>query len=277
MLSLVGAAAGIAPIVLAVLPAATAGAHGYISSPLSRQAQCAKGEVSCGDITYEPQSVEGPKGLKNCGANKYPELDDDSKGWKVQDVAGKVDFTWTNTAQHKTSDWEYFIGDTQVAKVDGKNELPGDTVTHSVDLSKFSGKQKLLAVWNIADTSNAFYSCVDLNIGGGDGSSGGGTTTPPGTTTPAPSTSAQPTTPSQPTSSQPTTSAPATSEHDHPTTTPQPPTSGNPSASNWAQGTSYAVGDKVTYNGKTYSCLQAHKATDPNWNPESAPALWQAA
>ncbi|WP_232236078.1 lytic polysaccharide monooxygenase auxiliary activity family 9 protein [Nocardia sp. BMG51109] len=225
MLSLVGAAAGIAPIIVAVLPAAAASAHGYVSSPPSRQAQCAAGTVSCGDISYEPQSVEGPQGLKSCGADKYPELDDDSKGWKVTDVGNKVDFTWANTAQHKTANWEYYIGDTQVAKVDGKNEMPGDTVTHSIDLSKFTGKQKLLAVWNIGDTSNAFYSCVDLNVGGGEGS---GTTAPttssqpsssqpatsaPATTTPGGSTSSQPTS-SQPTSAQPaqpTTSAPATS------------------------------------------------------------------
>jgi chitin-binding protein len=28
-----------------------------------------------------------------------------------------------------------------------------------------SGRQKLLAIWNIADTANAFYSCVDLQVG----------------------------------------------------------------------------------------------------------------
>ncbi|MCW2641364.1 MAG: hypothetical protein JWP76_3670, partial [Dactylosporangium sp.] len=28
-----------------------------------------------------------------------------------------------------------------------------------------SGRQKVLAVWNIADTTNAFYSCIDLQVG----------------------------------------------------------------------------------------------------------------
>lgn len=181
--SLVGAAAGIAPILIAVLPAASASAHGYISSPLSRQAQCAQGLVSCGEVSYEPQSVEGPKGLKNCSANKYPELDDDSLGWKVEEVGSTVDFTWTNTAEHRTEGWQYFIGDTLVAEVDGKNELPGKSVTHTVDLSGFSGPQKLVGVWNIGDTTNAFYSCVDLNIGGD-----GAAPTTPTTTTPAPTT-----------------------------------------------------------------------------------------
>ncbi|MFR9750076.1 lytic polysaccharide monooxygenase auxiliary activity family 9 protein [Nocardia sp. 004] len=166
MLSLVGVAAGIAPIVVAVLPAATAGAHGYISSPLSRQAQCAQGLVSCGDIKYEPQSVEGPKGLMNCSGDKYTELDDDSKGWQVQDVGTTVDFTWTNTAQHRTANWEYYIDNTLIEEVDGNNEMPGDTVTHTIDLGQYSGYQKLIAIWNIGDTANAFYSCVDLNVDG---------------------------------------------------------------------------------------------------------------
>ncbi|CAM5661344.1 hypothetical protein GCM10010345_93900 [Streptomyces canarius] len=38
----------------------------------------------------------------------------------------------------------------------------------------FTGRQKVLAVWNIADTANAFYSCVDVNIGGTDGGGNGG-------------------------------------------------------------------------------------------------------
>ncbi|WP_312878073.1 carbohydrate-binding protein [Lentzea indica] len=48
---------------------------------------------------------------------------------------------------------------------------------HTINLSGFSGRQKLYAIWNIGDTVNAFYSCIDLNIGGG------GTQPPPTTTT----------------------------------------------------------------------------------------------
>lgn len=43
----------------------------------------------------------------------------------------------------------------------------------------------------------------------------------------------------------------------------------------WAEGTSYAVGDRVTYNGRLYEARQAH--TPPpgaGWNPVAAPALW---
>lgn len=88
--------ASLAPVLALSLPAGSAGAHGYISSPPSRQAQCAAGTVSCGDIKYEPQSVEGPKGLTNCsgGNSRFAELDDDSKGWKVSPVSRTTSFQW---------------------------------------------------------------------------------------------------------------------------------------------------------------------------------------
>jgi predicted carbohydrate-binding protein with CBM5 and CBM33 domain len=168
-LAVLGAAVGIAPLLVVVLPAATAGAHGYISSPPSRQAQCAQGTVSCGDIKYEPQSVEGPKGLRSCSAGiaRFAELDDDNHGWHVNAVGNSVTFTWTFTARHATTNYEYYLGNTRVAEFDGNGQQPPPTLSHTVDLSGYSGQQKLLAVWNIADTPNAFYTCVDLQIGGG--------------------------------------------------------------------------------------------------------------
>ena len=36
---------------------------------------------------------------------------------------------------------------------------------------------------------------------------------------------------------------------------------------------SYAVGDRIQYNGKLYKCLQAHTA-QADWNPVDAPSLW---
>ncbi|SOJ55143.1 Chitinase D [Mycobacterium simulans] len=185
---------------------AKANAHGYISTPPSRQAECAQGVVQCGPIKYEPQSVEGPKGLRSCsgGLPQFAEL-----------------------------------GATRVAYVDGNDTPPNATVTHTVDLSQFGGRQKLLAIWSIGDTPNAFYNCVDLLLGGGQPSS---------TTSSTPST---------------TTTPPATTT----------PPSGTAKA--WAPGTKYAVGDTVTYNGKTYQCLQAHTAYDPTWTPATTPALWK--
>ncbi|TDV53562.1 lytic polysaccharide monooxygenase [Actinophytocola oryzae] len=161
-------AAVIAPLGLVVLPAATANAHGYISTPPSRQAQCARGTVSCGDIKWEPQSVEGPKGLRNCHGNvgRFADLNDDSKPWQATSVGRTVNFTWTFTARHATSTFEYFIGNTRVAEFKLNNQQPPPTLTHSVNLGNVSGRVKLLAVWNIGDTANAFYTCVDLQVGG---------------------------------------------------------------------------------------------------------------
>ena len=166
---LAAAAAGalLAPVLVVVSPAGIASAHGYVNSPASRQAQCAQGTVPCGDIKYEPQSVEGPKGLKSCdgGNAKFAELDDNGKGWQASPVGTTATFTWTFTARHRTTNYEYWIGNEKVADISGNNEQPPETVSHQVNLSGHSGRQTVLAVWNIADTTNAFYSCIDLQVG----------------------------------------------------------------------------------------------------------------
>ncbi|OEV05464.1 lytic polysaccharide monooxygenase auxiliary activity family 9 protein [Streptomyces oceani] len=156
----------LAPVIAVSLPASTASAHGYISSPPSRQAQCAAGSVDCGPIKWEPQSVEGPKGLKSCsgGNERFAELNDDSKGWRVTDVGQSQTFTWKLTARHATSTWQYFAGGQKIAEFDDGGAQPGATVTHDVNFGGLSGQQKVLAVWNVADTANAFYACVDVNI-----------------------------------------------------------------------------------------------------------------
>jgi chitin-binding protein len=240
--------AGIAPLVLVVLPAGPASAHGYISSPASRQAQCATGVVSgCGQIQYEPQSVEGPKGLKNCSANigQFAVLDDANKGWKATSVGSTVDFNWVLTARHATSTWEYFVGDTKIASFDDGGKQPGATVKHTVSLGGRTGRQTVRAVWNIADTPMAFYSCVDLQVGGG-------ATNPPTTTNPPATTT--------------TTRPPATTTT---TSRTNPPASGA-----WAPNTAYATGSTTTYNGASYRCIQGHTSLT-GWEPAATPALWQ--
>jgi chitin-binding protein len=235
-------AATAASLLVAVAPAS---AHGYISSPPSRQANCASGAVAnCGDIVYEPQSVEAPKGSKQCngGGSRFAVLNDNSKAWPVAGVGRTVTFNWILTARHSTSTWEYFIGNTLLASFNDGGAQPGATKQHTVSMGSFSGRQTVLARWNIADTANAFYSCVDVNIGGGSTTP----TTPP-TTTPT---------------TAPTTRPPTTS----PTTAP---------SGTWRAGASYAVGAVVTYNGISYRCRQAHTAI-AGWEPPNVPALWLA-
>ncbi|WP_430790159.1 lytic polysaccharide monooxygenase [Actinoplanes sp. G11-F43] len=159
-----------------LLVASPAAAHGYISSPPSRQANCASGAVSgCGDIVYEPQSVEAPKGSMQCngGGSRFGVLNDTSRNWPAATVGTSVTFNWVLTARHATSTWEYFIGNTRIASFNDGGAQPGATKSHTVSLAGYSGRQTVLARWNVADTVMAFYSCVDVNIGGG------GTTPPP--------------------------------------------------------------------------------------------------
>ncbi|GHA91265.1 lytic polysaccharide monooxygenase [Streptomyces termitum] len=164
-----------APVLALTLPATTASAHGWVTSPASRQDQCASGTVSCGQVKYEPQSVEGPKGLRSCsgGNAAFAELDDDSKPWVATPVGSTYTFNWHHTARHATSSWQYFVGDRLIAQFDGKGAQPPADVSQTVDFGGLTGRQKVLAVWNVSDTGNAFYSCIDVNIGGTGGGGGG--------------------------------------------------------------------------------------------------------
>jgi chitin-binding protein len=231
-----------------VATGSAASAHGYVSAPPSRQALCASRAVAdCGQIQFEPQSVEGPKGLRSCdgGVAQFAVLNDDSRAWPARAVGSSVTFTWVFTARHRTANWEYFVGDTRVAVVDGGNQQPEAVVSHQVDLSGFPGRRTVLAVWNIGDTANAFYNCVDVNVGGG----GGAPENPPATTAP-------PSTPS-------TTRPPAT-------TAPPPDNTGG----TWATGTAFKIGDEVTFQGRRYRCRQSHTSL-AGWEPSIFTlALW---
>jgi chitin-binding protein len=237
----------VAAVLCSLLVAAPASAHGYVSAPPSRQALCANGTVTgCGDIQWEPQSVEGPKGLRSCsgGNSRFAVLDNDARGWPATSVGTSTTFTWVFTARHATRDYEYYIGNTRLALFSGNGQQPPQTVSHQVNLAGFSGRQKVLAIWNIADTPMAFYACIDVQIGGGGG----------GNPTPTPTRTANPT---------PTRTV-------APTTAPPPTASGT-----WRANTAYAVGSVVTYNGISYRCRQAHTSL-PGWEPPFTPALWLA-
>ena len=102
----------------------------------------------------------------------------------------------------------------------------------------------------------AFYSCVDLNVGGGGGSAPSAPTTPP------------------PSATKPPTAAPTTAPTTAPTAAPttKPPAAGGGSA--WAAGVAYKAGDEVTFEGKTYKCRQAHSSIR-SWEPSVFTlALW---
>ena len=243
-------------------------AHGYVSSPPSRQALCAAGSVSdCGSIQFEPQSVEAPKGSKQCngGNANFSVLNDNSKAWRVTNVGSSVTFNWVLTARHRTASWVYYVDGTEVATFDDGNAIPEASVSHTVDLSKHTGRHTVLAVWNIGDTANAFYSCMDLNIGGG----GSATTAP----TAAPTTAAPTTAPATvaPTATATATATATTAAPTATSTTTSPPAQGG---SEWAPGVGYRTGDVVTYQGVSYQCRQSHSSIR-SWEPSVYTlALW---
>lgn len=60
-----------------------------------------------------------------------------------------------------------------------------------------------------------------------------------------------------------------------PVVTPTPAPAPVSGCAAWLEGTSYKLGDVVTYNGNTYTCIQPHTAlVGAGWNPASTPALW---
>lgn len=188
------AVGGAAALGLSVLTTGVASAHGYVDDPPSRQILCANGDVDdCGAIQYEPQSVEGPGGFPDDGPSdgelcsggngRFGELDEPRGGdWPTEDVGQSINIKWTNTAQHATANWRYYVtkpgtdigghalkrSDFQsepFLEVDGHGEQPDKTVSHSGELPEGThGKQVILGVWEISDTANAFYSCMDVNV-----------------------------------------------------------------------------------------------------------------
>lgn len=186
---------------LVALPALVVGigvshayAHGWTTSPTSRAGFCADGTATdCGDITWEPQSVEGPKGFPNGGPRdgtlcaggneRFARLDDPRGGnWPANPVgAGPFSISWNLTAAHATSSFDYYITNDgydpsqPVTRADldpqpflsvpYDGQQPPSNATHEGRLPDRSGRHLILAVWNVADTSNAFYQCVDVDFG----------------------------------------------------------------------------------------------------------------
>ncbi|CAF1071535.1 unnamed protein product [Rotaria sp. Silwood1] len=57
--------------------------------------------------------------------------------------------------------------------------------------------------------------------------------------------------------------------------TPRTSTAGSSSALPWQYLATYKIGDQVTFEGKTYSCLQGHTAWSYDWRPSIAASLWK--
>ena len=69
------------------------------------------------------------------------------------------------------------------------------------------------------------------------------------------------------------TGSPSKSPSGSPSTSPTP--SGSSQYPAWQANHAYATGDRVSYAGHNYQCLQAH-TSQVGWEPPNVPALWQA-
>lgn len=126
-------------------------------------------------------------------------LDEPGSHWQKHDVRGgeTLDISWHFSAKHATRRWNYFMTKADwdpdevlsrsqfedvpfyTAQINlqphwahGEQMLPTSPTTHAVPLPKRDGYQVCLAVWEVANTSMAFYQVIDLNFlppdGGGE-------------------------------------------------------------------------------------------------------------
>lgn len=184
--------------IIAVSTSAVASAHGYIgnseSDVVARAAM--ESNTDLGDVQYEPQSIEAPKGfsldpstggpadgkLASAGTDLAKNLDEQSPDrWDENEVDAGQDLNlgWEYSAKHPTSKWHYYITKDgwdqnsplsrselqplSTVEHDGTN--PADGEAHQVELPEgHTGDHVIYAVWDIDDTDNAFYSTVDIHI-----------------------------------------------------------------------------------------------------------------
>lgn len=132
--------------------------------------------------------------LPSAGIDNYKDLDGpvspSGKPWPAMRVTpgGTLRMNWWLTARHKTQKWHYYItkDDAQHAtqpltramleplcvihwhtgpEGDGwRAPFPINDVQHWIKLPRKTGRHVIYAVWDVADTGNAFYQCVDVDF-----------------------------------------------------------------------------------------------------------------
>lgn len=178
-------------------------AHGFIKSPESRSYTASLEKQSLGySVAFEkygsvinaPQAVEGLKGFPlngpadgkiasgNGGSGQIDfALDKQSASlWNKVNLTGGIhNFTWQYTAPHATSKWHYYITKKDwdpnqplsrkdlelIATISHNGTAANNNLTHQVNIpTDRQGYHIILGVWDIADTANAFYQVIDVNL-----------------------------------------------------------------------------------------------------------------
>ncbi|MDX8029254.1 lytic polysaccharide monooxygenase [Lentzea sp. BCCO 10_0856] len=274
-LALASLTASAALAVAFLVPTTVASAHGTMSDPASRVYTCKNegpenpksdackaavaaggtqafydwNEVSLLDAGGRHRQIIPDGKLCSAGRDKYRGLDLQRADWPAKRVsAGSLTVTYHASAPHSNSNFEFYItregwSPTQPLRWSDlvhlqtfNNQNPTTFTNWTLNIPQRSGRHIIYSIWQrVVGSAEAFYTCSDVDFGGGGN--------PPPTTT--------------------TTTPP-------PTTTTTPP----PSSGTWAAGTTYQIGNQVTYNGVNYECQQAHTAL-AGWEPPNTPALWR--
>jgi len=275
--ALATAAIAAAPLLVFLMPAGPAGAHGTLSDPASRVYTCrqegpenprsaaCKAAVAAGgtQALYDWNEVSLleaggrhrqliPDGkLCSAGREKYRGLDLRRNDWPAKRISpGNLTVTYHATAPHANSNFEFYItrqgwNPTMPLRWSDlvhirtfTNQNPTTFTNWTINIPQRTGRHLIYSIWQrVVGSNEAFYTCSDVDFGGGN---------------PAPN---------------PTVSDP----NPTPSQTTQPPQPGG----TWQAGTTYAVGNRVTYGGGTYECRQPHTAI-AGWEPSNVPALWLA-
>ncbi|MEK4578419.1 MULTISPECIES: lytic polysaccharide monooxygenase [Bacillus] len=190
-----GAVALTAGIIGTTLIPQNAYAHGFVEKPGSRSALCSPTygvlNMNCGSVMYEPQSLEAPKGfpqggpvdgqIASAGGNFGGILDQQTadRWFKNTITGGENTFTWKYTAPHLTSQWHYYITKKNwnpnkpltradfepIGTVQHDGSAASNNLNHKINVpTDRSGYHVILAVWDVADTANAFYNVIDVNL-----------------------------------------------------------------------------------------------------------------
>ena len=186
--------------VSAALVPTVAIAHGYVAGQFpSRVNLCHSDNGSkndCASASYDRQSLEAPKGFpatgpvdgkiasaQKGGSFDVLDLQSSNQWYKTKIQAGLNDFHWFSTANHKTTDYVYYITKPDwdqnapltrasfdlanpfcVIDMDGQQPLKNLGNPHSCNVPARSGYQVILSVWTIDDTANAFYNVIDVEF-----------------------------------------------------------------------------------------------------------------
>lgn len=190
-------------------------AHGYVVSPASRGYQGSLDRAVLGysaalgiygSVINEPASLEAPKGFPTYGpadgkiASANGSIGGDTTldlqtadRWKKTNITTGVNaFIWKYTAYHATAKWHYYITKQGwdpnqpltrqnlelIGTIMHNGTPPQDNVSHQITVpANRTGYHVILAVWDVADTTNAFYNVIDVNVTSGTGVSAPATPT----------------------------------------------------------------------------------------------------